>query len=54
MRRETTGSEFPQTGTFRVGDICWNTFVSAGNSPGWVCTTAGTPGTWKALSNVEA
>lgn len=30
-----------------VGDICYNTSPSAGGAIGWVCTTAGTPGTWK-------
>jgi hypothetical protein len=41
-------------GTFKVGDIVWNTVPSAGSPIGWVCTTAGTPGTWKYIANVEA
>jgi len=44
----------PVAGTFAVGDKCWNTIPSAGGTPGWVCTTAGTPGTWKAMANVAA
>lgn len=44
----------PVAGTFAVGDKCWNTVPSAGGTPGWVCTTAGTPGTWKAMANVAA
>ena len=24
----------------------------AAGTPGWVCTTGGTPGTWKAMSNL--
>lgn len=44
----------PVAGTFAVGDKCWNTAPSAGGTPGWVCTTAGTPGTWKAMANVAA
>lgn len=44
----------PVAGTFAVGDKCWNTVPAAGGTPGWVCTTAGTPGTWKAMANVAA
>jgi hypothetical protein len=44
----------PTTGSWRVGDVVWNSAPSAGGTPGWVCTTAGTPGTWKAMSNVAA
>lgn len=44
----------PTVGTFRRGDVVWNTGVSAGGSPGWVCTTAGSPGTWKTMANVAA
>jgi hypothetical protein len=42
----------PTTGTWAQGDVVWNTGASAGGSPGWVCTTAGTPGTWKAMANL--
>ena len=44
----------PVAGTFAVGDKCWNTIPSAGGTPGWVCTTAGTPGTWKEMANLAA
>jgi hypothetical protein len=44
----------PSGGTWKRGDICWNTTPSAGGIPGWVCVTAGTPGTWKAMANVAA
>jgi len=47
-------SAAPTVGTFRRGDVVWNTGVSAAGSPGWVCTTAGSPGTWKAMANVAA
>jgi Pectate lyase superfamily protein len=42
----------PTTGTWRQGDIVWNTAPAAGGAPGWVCTTGGTPGTWKAMANL--
>jgi parallel beta-helix repeat protein len=37
------------TNTWFVGDKVWNTSVTASTTPGWVCTTAGTPGTWTAM-----
>jgi len=40
------------SGTWARGDICWNTAPSAGGTPGWVCVTAGTSGTWKAMANL--
>ena len=43
----------PTTGTYGLGDIVWNSSPSeagsAGNkyiTLGWICTVAGTPGTW--------
>jgi hypothetical protein len=53
-RRETEGTAAPAAGTWEQGDRCWNTTPSAGGAPGWVCTTAGTPGTWKAMANLAA
>lgn len=48
------GTAAPTTGTWLRGDIVWNTAPAAGGTPGWVCTTAGTPGTWKAMANLAA
>ena len=42
----------PTTGTWARGDKVWNSTPSAGGTPGWVCVTAGTSGTWKAMANV--
>jgi hypothetical protein len=50
----TSGSSFPTTGTWAKGDIVFNSSPNAGGTPGWVCTTSGTPGTWKAMANVAA
>jgi hypothetical protein len=36
----------PTTGTWQVGDIIWNSEPAANEPMGWVCHTAGTPGTW--------
>lgn len=50
----TTGTAAPSTGAWLRGDRCWNTTPSAAGVPGWVCTTAGSPGTWKAMAAVAA
>lgn len=34
------------------GDVVWNNNVAAGGSPGWICTTGGSPGTWKTMATV--
>ena len=44
----------PTTGTHQVGSTRTNTAPVAGGTPGWVCVTAGTPGTWKAMANLAA
>lgn len=50
----TQGTAAPTTGAWNVGDRCWNTAAAAAGVPGWICTTAGTPGTWKAMAVVAA
>lgn len=45
----TTGSAAPVAGTWRQGDIVWNDTPAAAGTLAWVCTTAGTPGTWSAV-----
>jgi hypothetical protein len=48
------GSAAPTTGIWKVGDIVWNTAPTAGGTIGFVCTTAGTPGTWKTWGAIAA
>jgi hypothetical protein len=36
----------PTSGTWRVGDVTINTVPSSTGISEWICTTAGTPGTW--------
>lgn len=43
----------PTTGTHSRGDIRWNSNASAGGKVGFVCVTAGTPGTWKAFGVID-
>lgn len=46
------GPSAPASGTYRVGDIVWDEAPAAGGTVGWICTTAGTPGTWKAFGSI--
>jgi len=48
------GTAAPTTGTYEVGDILYNSAPTAGGTIGWVCTTAGTPGTWKTFGAISA
>ena len=47
-------SSVPTSGRYRVGDIVWNTSPTSGGSIGWVCTVAGSPGTWKTFGAITA
>jgi hypothetical protein len=51
-RSTTWGSAAPTTGVWEDGDICWNSAPASGGAPGWMCTTPGSPGTWKAMANL--
>lgn len=48
----THGAAAPTTGTWARGDRCENSAPAIGAPSGWVCTTAGSPGTWRALPNL--
>uniref|UniRef100_A0AAU8BBC3 Tail fiber n=1 Tax=Bacillus phage Adastra TaxID=3143958 RepID=A0AAU8BBC3_9CAUD len=43
----------PTVGTWNVGDTIMNSTPGILTKRGWVCTTAGTPGTWQTLGEVE-
>jgi len=42
----------PSTGTWSVGDRAFNSNPSVGQPKGWICTVAGTPGTWVSEGNL--
>lgn len=44
----------PTTGAHAVGDLVFNSAAAPGGNVGWVCTTAGTPGTWKTFGTISA
>ena len=43
----------PATGAYLQGDIIYNSAPSAGGYIGWVCTTSGSPGTWKTFGAIS-
>jgi len=49
----TYGSAAPTAGTWNQGDIVFNTGAAASGTIGWVCTTAGSPGTWKTFGTIS-
>ena len=51
-KAHTYGPSIPAAGTWGVGDIAYNTAPTAGGFVGWVCVTAGTPGTWKGFGTI--
>ena len=42
----TSNTAAPTVGAWAIGDRVFNSTPTAGGNTGWVCTTAGTPGTW--------
>lgn len=53
-KRVTAASAAPTVGTWAVGDRVYHTAPTAGGYIGWVCTTAGSPGTWNTFGAVTA
>lgn len=47
-------SAAPTAGDWKVGDTVFNTAPAASGTMGWVCTTAGTPGTWKTFGAIAS
>ena len=48
------GTAAPTTGTWATGDRVENTTAPSAGSPlGWVCTSGGTPGTWKGYGYID-
>jgi hypothetical protein len=48
----TWGTAAPTTGTAARGDIVWHRSPVAAGNVAWICTTAGTPGTWKSFGSI--
>jgi hypothetical protein len=54
QKRITYGTAAPTSETWAVGDLCYNTTPAAAGYVGWVCVTAGTPGTWKGFGVIQS
>lgn len=51
---EQYGNAIPASGIWSVGDLLYHVAPVAGGNIGWVCTTAGSPGTWKTFGVIGA
>ncbi|WP_191564966.1 hypothetical protein [Janibacter melonis] len=47
--RITWGTAAPTSGTWKRGDVCFNENAAPNVRSGWICTAAGTPGTWNEM-----
>lgn len=45
-KKFTSHPEIPTSGSYEIGDICWNSDPKASSYIGWVCVMAGDPGHW--------
>lgn len=54
LNKQLTGTAPPASGIFSVGDKLLNTAPAAGGFTGWVCTVAGSPGTWKGFGSIAS
>lgn len=45
-KKFVSGNKIPTSGTYKKGDICWNTEPEATSYVGWICIREGTPGEW--------
>jgi len=47
-------TSIPDNDKWNKGDKIYNANVSAGGYIGWICTSSGTPGTWKGFGSIES
>lgn len=52
--RFNVGTAAPTAGTWAKGRVVYDATPDASGFIGWVCTTAGTPGTWKTFGAISA
>jgi len=52
-RLHLSATEPPQAGYYTEGDIVWNDEPRPGNHVGWVCTKAGSPGSWNPFGEIK-
>jgi hypothetical protein len=54
FRNISYGTAAPGSGAWARGDRVYDLAPSAGGTEGWVCTSGGSPGTWKAFGTIAA
>jgi hypothetical protein len=52
-KKFTSGIAAPTTGTFNIGDICWNNRPQANSYVGWICVVSGDPGEWMPFGSIN-
>jgi hypothetical protein len=53
-KRFEVGNAAPTGGSYRVGDIVWNSQPRPTGFVGWICTKEGTPGVWKSFGPISS
>ena len=53
-KKQEVGSREPVEGTYRRGDIVWNSEPNPSGYVGWICTREGTPGVWKPFGQIAS
>ena len=53
-KRFTNATSSPTTGSYELGDICWNSNPVVANYIGWVCVVAGNPGQWLPFGEIKS
>ena len=44
----------PISGSYRVGDVIWNSHPQPSGHVGWICVREGTPGVWKTFGQISS
>lgn len=53
VRESMADTTYPSSGSWNVGDFVLNSAPAIGQPAGWVCTTAGSPGTWSPVTLIQ-
>ena len=53
-KRFEVGAGAPTSGSYRLGDIVWNSEPKPTGYVGWICTKEGTPGVWKTFGPISS
>ena len=53
-KRFEVAASYPTSGSYRLGDIVWNSQPRPTGYVGWICTKEGTPGIWKTFGSISS